>query len=140
MGTLIQLFRSRKNTKHQFDQLLAPHIETMYRMAYHWTRSQEDAEDLVQDVLIRLADKVDDMLGVENLRPWLVKVVYRRFVDLHRRERASPFVDINDEAATAPDDTIRIDRFVHTVSESEYFISKISYRKQCIPLTSTNAK
>ncbi|OGT73779.1 MAG: hypothetical protein A3H44_02700 [Gammaproteobacteria bacterium RIFCSPLOWO2_02_FULL_57_10] len=62
----------------------------MYRMAYRWTRSEADAEDIVQDVLIRLADRVDEMLQIEQLRPWLIKCVYRRFVDLYRSQESNP--------------------------------------------------
>jgi RNA polymerase sigma-70 factor, ECF subfamily len=94
LASIIQLFRAHKG-KEQFAHLLRPHIELMYRMAYRWTRSQEDAEDLVQDVLIKLANRVEEMLAVEQLRPWLIKVVYRRFVDLYRREQSSPLVSIN---------------------------------------------
>lgn len=97
MASIIQLFRAHKG-KEQFANLLRPHIEPMYRMAYRWTRSQEDAEDLVQDVLIKLANRVEEMLAVEQLRPWLIKVLYRRFVDLYRREQGSPIVHINQDA------------------------------------------
>ncbi|MES3008777.1 MAG: RNA polymerase sigma factor [Pseudomonadota bacterium] len=94
LGTLVKLFRSAKATErlreHQFTELLRPHIELMYRMAYRWTRSEADAEDIVQDVLIRLADRVDEMLDIEQLRPWLIKCVYRRFVDLHRSHASNP--------------------------------------------------
>jgi RNA polymerase sigma-70 factor (ECF subfamily) len=97
LASIVQLFRAHKG-KEQFAHLLRPHIELMYRMAYRWTRSQEDAEDLVQDVLIKLANRVEEMLAVEQLRPWLIKVVYRRFVDLYRREQASPLVQMNQDA------------------------------------------
>jgi RNA polymerase sigma-70 factor (ECF subfamily) len=59
-------------------------------MAYRWSGSDADAEDLVQDVLIRLADRVTEMQEIEQLRPWLIKCVYRRFVDLHRSKRSNP--------------------------------------------------
>jgi RNA polymerase sigma-70 factor (ECF subfamily) len=97
LASIVQLFRAQKG-KEQFAHLLRPHIELMYRMAYRWTRSQEDAEDLVQDVLIKLANRVEEMLAVEQLRPWLIKVVYRRFVDLYRREQSSPLVRIDRDA------------------------------------------
>ena len=97
MASIIQFFRAHKG-KEQFASLLRPHIEPMYRMAYRWTRSQEDAEDLVQDVLIKLANRVEEMLAVEQLRPWLIKVLYRRFVDLYRREQSSPVVQLNQDA------------------------------------------
>lgn len=85
--------RSQNNAKKQFDALLAPHIELMYRMSYQWLQNQDDAEDLVQETLTGLVTKVDEMLAIEQLRPWLIKVLYRRFVDHYRRQQRSPFVD-----------------------------------------------
>ncbi|SHF76569.1 RNA polymerase sigma-70 factor, ECF subfamily [Microbulbifer donghaiensis] len=49
-----------------------------------------DAEDLVQDVLTGLVPRLADLEAVEQLGPWLIKVLYRRYVDLYRRRRTSP--------------------------------------------------
>ena len=59
-------------------------------MAYRWTGTQDRAEDLVQDVLVRLASRVEEMEAVEQLRPWLVRILYNRYVDDYRRQRISP--------------------------------------------------
>ncbi len=59
-------------------------------MAYRWVGTEADAEDIVQDVLIKLIDRVEEMETLEQLRPWLIKCVYRRFVDLHRSQKSSP--------------------------------------------------
>lgn len=99
LASIIEFFRVHKG-KERFASLLRPHIEPMYRMAYRWTRSQEDAEDLVQDVLIKLAGRVEEMLAVEQLRPWLIKVLYRRFVDVYRREQGSPIVQLDRDDAS----------------------------------------
>lgn len=98
--SVIRLFRGSGNrkghhkgqSKDQFKQLLAPHIEVMYRMAYRWTQSQADAEDLVQDVLVRLATRLEEMQAINDLKPWLLKVLYHRFVDLYRSQKVSPLV------------------------------------------------
>lgn len=70
-------------------------------MAYRWTLSQHDAEDLVQDVLVHLATRVAEMEQVEALKPWLLRVLYHRYVDLYRRNKASPITEV----APAPVDT-----------------------------------
>jgi RNA polymerase sigma-70 factor (ECF subfamily) len=90
LASIISLFRSHRGQKSLFQALLRPHIELMYRMAYRWTQSQADAEDLVQDILIRLANRVDEMQQIDNLRPWLIKVLYHRYVDLYRHRKSSP--------------------------------------------------
>ncbi len=90
MAAIIKLFRSRPSRKDRFHELLRPHVELMYRMAYRWTQSQPEAEDLVQDILARLATRLDEMEQVDSLRPWLLRILYNRYVDLYRRGRNSP--------------------------------------------------
>jgi RNA polymerase sigma-70 factor (ECF subfamily) len=62
----------------------------MYRMAYRWTLHPAEAEDLVQDVLVSLVPRVARLETVEKLGPWLIKVLYHRFVDLYHRRSISP--------------------------------------------------
>lgn len=90
MSAIIRLFRSKPTEKDRFQSLLRPHIDLMYRMAYRLTESQTEAEDLVQDVLTRLAKRVDEMEQVESLRPWVLRILQNRFVDLYRRQKNSP--------------------------------------------------
>lgn len=104
LGSITQLFRSKDSKQHLFTQLLRPHIDLMYRMAYRWSRSEHDAEDIVQDVLIRLADRVEEMQAIEQLRPWLLKCVYRRFVDAYRSQSSSPISTDAALAGSANDD------------------------------------
>ncbi|QEI13389.1 GMC oxidoreductase [Cellvibrio japonicus] len=90
MASILHLFNRRPSPKDRFEALLRPHIELLYRMAYRWTGTQDRAEDLVQDVLVRLASRVEEMEAVEQLRPWLVRILYNRYVDDYRRQRLSP--------------------------------------------------
>lgn len=107
MASIIQLFRSRPKPKDRFETLLRPHIELMYRMAYRWTQSQSDAEDLVQDVLLKVAGRVDEMERIDSLRPWLIRIVYNRYVDLYRRSRASPIGEASPDPWSADESEIQ---------------------------------
>jgi len=49
-----------------------------------------DAEDLVQDVLLKLFPRTKELLEIEMLRPWLARVLYRQYVDSVRRKSRSP--------------------------------------------------
>lgn len=88
-----RLFR---DPRRRFTALVRPHLDIMYRMAFRWTRQQQDAEDLVQDVLLKLVDRLDEMESIDQLRPWLLRILYRRFVDVFRRAQRSP-VDYADQ-------------------------------------------
>lgn len=74
----------------EFDQLLREHVPVLYRSAYRWTGSADRAEDLVQELLVRLYPKLDELRLLDRVRPWVLRVMYRIFVDQLRRERSSP--------------------------------------------------
>lgn len=73
-----------------FAALLEPLIPTFYRHAYRWTAAQDRAEDLVQELLVRLYPRMDEVASLDRVQPWALKVMYRIFVDEYRRERNSP--------------------------------------------------
>ncbi len=58
----------------------------MYRFAFRLAGQQQDAEDLVQDVVIKLYPRLHELEAVEQLRPWLNRVLYRQFIDQIRRK------------------------------------------------------
>jgi RNA polymerase sigma-70 factor (ECF subfamily) len=74
----------------EFDRLLREHIPALYRCAYRWTGTTDRAEDLVQELLLRLYPKLDELRGLDSVRPWAIRVMYRIFIDQLRRERSSP--------------------------------------------------
>ena len=80
----------RKDTHSEFEQLLRPQLTQMYRLAFRLTGTREDAGDLVQDVLLKLFPRLDELRDIEKLGPWIARVLYRQFVDLYRRQQRSP--------------------------------------------------
>jgi len=92
-GAASQYHRARP-PELNFEDLLRPQVEYLYRLAWRFTRSVADAEDLVQDVLIKLYPRTQELLEIERLRPWLAKVLYRQFVDSVRQQARSPIVEL----------------------------------------------
>lgn len=95
-----------------FDRLMREHIPALFRSAYRWTGSIERAEDLVQELLVRLYPKLDELRGLDKVRPWALRVLYRMFVDQVRRDRASPVqfgADVPSESTPDEDNDAFID-------------------------------
>lgn len=91
----------------RFDTVVRPHFDALYRAGMRLTRSREDAEDLVQEVLLRACCDIDRIEGLEAPRAWLMRVQYRIFVDAFRRRTRSPIATGSDAAnadAAASDD------------------------------------
>ena len=77
---------------------MRPQVEYLYRLAWRFTGSVADAEDLVQDVLIKLYPRTQELLGIQRLRPWLARVLYHQYVDSVRQRARSPIVELVTDA------------------------------------------
>jgi RNA polymerase sigma-70 factor (ECF subfamily) len=82
----------------QFDQLLRPHLDHLYKLAYRFTGTADRAEDLIQDLLVRVYPRCDELAGIEKPRPWLARVMYRIFIDQVRHNARSPHMPIADSS------------------------------------------
>lgn len=83
-----------RRAQSRFESLVQPHLEHLYRLAYRFTGTADRAEDLIQDLLVRVYPRCDELARVEQLRPWLARIMYRVFVDQLRRDRRAPLVPI----------------------------------------------
>lgn len=89
MEKVISLFQYFSQTS-EFEKIIHPYILKLYRVAFRLCGSASDAEDLVQDVLVKVYPKRKTLVKLENPGPWLVKVLYRTFIDERRRMARSP--------------------------------------------------
>jgi len=77
-------------TPEAFSALVRPHLGRLHRFAYRLTGSAADAEDLVQELLIKVYPRRQDLAEIDRPLPWLTRVMYRLFIDQHRRQSRSP--------------------------------------------------
>lgn len=59
-----------------FGRLVSPHEEVLFRLAYHVTGDSGEADDAVQDGLIRAHGALGRFRDGAPLRPWLLRIVY----------------------------------------------------------------
>lgn len=76
---MLDRFKARR-----FDRLVRPHLRGLYRFAYRLCGNPSDAEDLVQEVMVKLLPRARELEEVDDLRPWLNRVLYRLFLDQKR--------------------------------------------------------
>lgn len=81
----------------EFEALVRPHLDSVYRLAYRFTGHREDAEDLVQELLLHLYRGPQNLAQIAALRPWLKRSLYHLFVDQWRRRQRTPFGHLHNE-------------------------------------------
>jgi RNA polymerase sigma-70 factor (ECF subfamily) len=87
--------------RNQLDTLVAPHLDTLFRVAYQLLRNSADAQDLVQDTCVAACANPGALSAAGSPLRWLLRVQHNRFIDMHRRRGRSPLVAADDEAAAA---------------------------------------
>ena len=86
----------------EFKQRFMPHYKLLYRVAYYLTGNAQDAEDLLQDMYLKLWQKRDDLKEETYTQAYLVTMMKNLFVDQRRHKRIDASEDI--EAQASPPD------------------------------------
>ncbi len=89
---------SGRSRQDGFSQLVRPHLPALHRLAYRFTGRQQDAEDLLQELLTRLYIQAERLDGIQSLRPWLARALYNLYIDERRRLSRSPLGRVHSTA------------------------------------------
>jgi len=90
-----------KSKRNEFERQALVHIDALYGAAYRLTRNARDAEDLVQDSLLRAFRFWDSFEQDSNCKAWLLRIVTNTFINEYQRKKRSREVL---DAATAEQD------------------------------------
>jgi len=115
------IVRSRNGDEAAIAALVARHSDAAFRMAYRLVGQKAQAEDIAQDVLLRMLSYREGWLSRTSFHVWLRRSVYNRTIDVYRKNRAWQMGDLEDAAHVAdgqptPDAVLDADRTQARVS------------------------
>lgn len=70
-----------------FKEWVHPVSNKLYRMALRFVVNREDARDIVQDVVLKLWEKRDELASIENREGWAMKAVINRSLDWLKKHK-----------------------------------------------------
>ncbi len=71
-------------SKEEFVVFTEKYMDTIYRVAYSWTRNSHDANDVTQDVLIQLYKTTREFESDSHMKNWLIGVTVNQCKMLFR--------------------------------------------------------
>src|SRR5258708_33964423 len=93
-------FLKQRPAPSDFEREALPHLPALYAAALRLTRHEKDAEDLVQDALLRAYRFFDTFEAGTNCKAWLFRILTNVFCNRYReREREH---EILHEAEASP--------------------------------------
>jgi|SRR5271156_1810197 len=81
------------NKRLQFEQVALPHLDTLYTVALRLARNRDDANDLVQETILRAFRFFHQFANGSNCRAWLLTILYNNFRDRYRQNAREHPVD-----------------------------------------------
>ena len=113
----------------EFKQRFLPHHRLLYRVAYQLTGNAQDAEDLLQDLYLKLWQKRDDLPDETINDAYLATMMRNLFVDQRRLKHVDASAELKNE--DGPPDERSLDRQIDArdeVRQMEGLISELSER------------
>jgi len=85
----------------RFDQVVMPHLASAYNLARWLTRNAHDAEDVVQEAMLRAYKFFDSFHGTDG-RTWMLRIVRNTCYTWLEKNRHARAADTFDEARHSP--------------------------------------
>jgi RNA polymerase sigma-70 factor, ECF subfamily len=101
--------RAREGDGAACAELFHRHRGDSYRLAYRQLGNEQDAQDVVQEAMIKAFAALDDFDGRSGFRTWLLRIVQNTALDWGRRRKRRPSFQMGDgmnngHEPNAPDD------------------------------------
>ena len=80
------------------DRILKEHVDQLYRyIRFGFFVSQEDSEDIVQEIFVKIRNKIDTYDQTQALAPWLFTIAHHTAIDRLRRHQHHHLVSSLDD-------------------------------------------
>jgi RNA polymerase sigma-70 factor (ECF subfamily) len=124
-----------------FAELVEAHQEMVFSIAYHFLHDRAVAEEVAQDVFLRLHSHLNEMDSPQHVVFWLRKVAANRCVDEARRRKRRAEVPL-DDAGDPPSATEqgnvwlshRLRRLVSSLPEKQRIMVILRYQEDLEPM------
>ena len=111
--------------KDAFGEIVKRYKDYVYNLAYRLTNNPSDAEDLTQEIFIRLMDKIDSFKGNAKFSTWLYRLATNQCLDWLRKRK--PETESMDRREPKSDED------VHTTIEAKEQIDDIKQALTLLP-------
>ncbi|MDH4064294.1 MAG: sigma-70 family RNA polymerase sigma factor [Acidobacteriota bacterium] len=99
--------RLRQGDETALAALASAYSSKIFQLAFRYVKNREDAEEVTQDVLMKVYSKVDAFRGDAALSSWIYRITFNTAMSRLRNTRAARMMELPDvPVGTAFDDTI----------------------------------
>jgi len=96
--------RLRAQDESAMDELAARYGSKIEQLAFRYMKNREDAEEVAQDVLLKVYNKIDAFRGDAALSSWIYRITFNTAMSRLRSTRAARMAEVDDVVAGSDQD------------------------------------
>jgi RNA polymerase sigma-70 factor (ECF subfamily) len=127
-------------TELTFAEVLRANQSMVFSLAYHFLRDRGAAEEVAQDVFLRLYRNMDDLENTKHVIFWLRKATSHRCIDYARQRRFRSTIALEDTAEPPaieqhgdPLLSRRLRQLIATLPEKPRMVMVLRYQEDLMP-------
>lgn len=93
---LITLFRQEKSKEHAFELIIKKYEQKIYWLIRRHINDHSDADDLMQEVFIKVWKGLVNFREDAQLYTWLFRITYNECINFHRKNKQNLHIAIED--------------------------------------------
>jgi RNA polymerase sigma-70 factor (ECF subfamily) len=102
--------KTAEGDENAFEQLITKHEDKVYSTVYRYVGDRTEAEDVAQEVFVKVWQKAGSFRGKSRFSTWLYRIVANQCLSHRRRRRREPEpldpVNVDDQKTDSPEDEI----------------------------------
>ena len=91
-----------KGDQGALEALINENLSPVYNFIYHYVRNSSDAEDITQEVFIKMWRSLRKFDQKKNFRTWLFTIAKNTAIDYSRKKKDIPMSSFDDEEGNNP--------------------------------------
>jgi RNA polymerase sigma-70 factor (ECF subfamily) len=97
VGSAVMSTETKQDAAARFERDVAPFVQSLYGGALRMTRNPTDAEDLVQEAMLKAFAAFGSFTEGTNLKAWLFRILTNTYINQYRKKQRAPLQTSADE-------------------------------------------
>lgn len=93
---LLIMHDSSSNTARQVEQMIKQYGDMLFRLCLVMLKNKSDAEDAVQETVLKYMLKAPHFENAEHEKAWLIRVAANKCLDIHRSRKRHPQTTVDE--------------------------------------------
>ena len=97
VGSRVMSTETKEDAAARFERDVSPFLQSLYGGALRMTRNPTDAEDLVQESMLKAFAAFGSFTEGTNLKAWLFRILTNTYINQYRKKQRAPLQTSADE-------------------------------------------